>query len=532
MTNNWKELSEKKKKELEEAIPAKWRLDKIVPPEEISDACAYLDEILPESEVKITSMTLRELADKIAKGQLTSVEVTEAFCHRAAYSQQLLNCCTEIFFDKALKAAQKCDDYYKEHGKVMGPFHGLPFTVKDQVNLPGMDSSIGYCAYLFKPRPLEDMSLIAMIMGKLGAIFYVKTTVPMAMLAYDTYSNAFGYTMNSRNRKLSAGGSSGGEGAMIGSRGALLGLGTDIGGSIRVPSAFNLIYGLRPSHGRIPYLNVFNSYSGQPVIPSVIGPMAQDLDDLEWYTEQIVGSEPWLQDPKVLPIPWRKFKVETSDRFNFGIMEWDEVTPVDPPISRGIKTVRDALAKAGHDCIDWEPQGHAEIQSTALDILAADLGKEVKDVCALTGEKLTVPGLTTPSYPEIRTVNEHWDDADRKYVLQKKYLDYWNSTKEKTKNGKPVDAWISPVWHSAAFKYYDTKIPSYTVTLNLLDYSVVIVPVTRASKELDPKPEGYEGEYDPELFDGAPVAVQVITRRLEEEKAVALARVLRDALAA
>lgn len=115
---------------------------------------------------------------------------------------------------------------------------------------------------------------------------------------------------------------------------------------------------------------------------------------------------------------------------------------------------------------------------------------------------------------------------------KKKYLDYWNSTKEKTKNGKPVDAWISPVWHSAAFKYYDTKIPSYTVTLNLLDYSVVIVPVTRASKELDPKPEGYEGEYDPELFDGAPVAVQVITRRLEEEKAVALARVLRDALAA
>lgn len=87
----------------------------------------------------------------------------------------------------------------------------------------------------------------------LGAVLYCKTSVPHTLMTGETVNNIIGYTWNPKNRNLSCGGSSGGEGALIGLRGSPAGFGTDIGGSIRIPAAFNGLYGLRPSAGRLPY---------------------------------------------------------------------------------------------------------------------------------------------------------------------------------------------------------------------------------------------------------------------------------------
>lgn len=97
----------------------------------------------------------------------------------------------------------------------------------------------------------------------LGAILYCKTAVPHTLMAGETVNNIIGYTTNPKNRNLSCGGSSGGEGALIALRGSPAGFGTDIGGSIRIPAAFNGLYGLRPSAGRLPYEGVANSMDGQ-----------------------------------------------------------------------------------------------------------------------------------------------------------------------------------------------------------------------------------------------------------------------------
>lgn len=95
----------------------------------------------------------------------------------------------------------------------------------------------------------------------LGAILYCKTSVPHTLMSGETVNNIIGYTWNPKNRNLTSGGSSGGEGALIGLKGSPAGFGTDIGGSIRIPAAFNGLFGIRPSSGRLPYVCKFRTYS-------------------------------------------------------------------------------------------------------------------------------------------------------------------------------------------------------------------------------------------------------------------------------
>jgi amidase len=98
----------------------------------------------------------------------------------------------------------------------------------------------------------------------LGAILYCKTSVPHTLMTGETVNNIIGYTWNPKNRHLTSGGSSGGEGALIGLKGSPIGFGSDIGGSIRIPAGFNGLYGIRPSSGRMPYEGMANSMVQQP----------------------------------------------------------------------------------------------------------------------------------------------------------------------------------------------------------------------------------------------------------------------------
>lgn len=149
---------------------------------------------------------------------------------------------------------------------------------------------MGYVGWIGKYD--EEDSVLTAILRRAGAVFYIKTSVPQSLMVCETVNNVIGRTVNPRNKNWSCGGSSGGEGANVGIRGGIIGVGTDIGefytfdivwlltvigGSIRVPSAFNFLYGLRPSHGRLPYANMANSMEGQETVHSVVGPIAHSV---------------------------------------------------------------------------------------------------------------------------------------------------------------------------------------------------------------------------------------------------------------
>jgi amidase len=115
------------------------------------------------------------------------------------------------------------------------------------------------------------------------------------MMMAESMNHVFGITTNPRNRLLSAGGSSGGEAALIAMRGSPLGVGTDIGGSIRIPAAFNNLYSLRPSFGRFPTYGARSGMPGQEAVNSVNGPLANSVGGLKVYSKNIVDSKPWLR---------------------------------------------------------------------------------------------------------------------------------------------------------------------------------------------------------------------------------------------
>lgn len=133
-----------------------------------------------------------------------------------------MNCLTEIFFDDALERAKRLDKHLEEQGFPIGPLHGVPISLKDSYNIPGFDSSSGIAALCF--RPAKEKSSIVTALEDAGAVFYCKTNIPQTMMSLDSVNHIWGRVLNPANGILTAGGSSGGEGALIAMRGSLLGI--------------------------------------------------------------------------------------------------------------------------------------------------------------------------------------------------------------------------------------------------------------------------------------------------------------------
>ena len=157
-------------------------------------------------------------------------------------------------YAEALERATYLDEYLDRHGTTVGPLHGLPISLKDNFITAPHPSSIGMAS--FANEPLDKDTLLVTLLRKLGAVFYVKTNVPTAMMMAETVNNVWGETRSPLHKALSPGGSSGGESALIAFKASPLGIGTDIGGSVRIPSGWCHLYGLKPSFGRVPTYGV------------------------------------------------------------------------------------------------------------------------------------------------------------------------------------------------------------------------------------------------------------------------------------
>jgi amidase len=287
---------------------------------------------------------------------------------------QKVNCLHEIFFDAAIADAQKLDDYYAEHKKPIGPLHGLPVSLKDQFHVKDVETTMGYVGWIGtfegkketgKERVFESEMVTEL--RNLGAILYCKTSVPHTLMAGETINNIIGYTFNPKNRNLACGGSSGGEGALIGLKGSPVGFGTDIGGSIRIPAVFNGLYGIRPSSGRLPYEGMANSMDGQNSILSVVGPLATSVGALKLVIKGLLSQQPWLHDPLVAEIPWRDeheqavfdiVKSGSGGQLVFGILPTDGLVGPHPPVRRAMDIVVKTIEKIGHKVVEWKPPSH------------------------------------------------------------------------------------------------------------------------------------------------------------------------------
>lgn len=167
--------------------------------------------------------------------------------------------------------------------------------------------------------------------------------------------------MNPFNRTLTPGGSSGGESALIAAKGSVLGIGTDIGGSVRIPAGYMGLYGLKGSVGRMPHAGLNGSHDGMDAIVGALGPIARSARDLSLFCRVMLQYEPWLLEPSIIEIPWKQDLADgvgIPSKLTFAIL-WDDgvVTPHDP-ILNALRRTKDALIAAGHEVIPWIPLDH------------------------------------------------------------------------------------------------------------------------------------------------------------------------------
>lgn len=506
MATDWKKSAQDKADSVNNLIPEEWRLEKVPSKEEQRDVTgSYIQQFLSKEEIHITETDAVGIVAHTTTGQWKSVDVAKAFCHRAAIAHQLVNCLHEIFFDQAIKSAQELDAYYEKHKKPIGPLHGLPVSLKDQFHVKDVDTYMGYVGWIGtfegkkgtgKEKKFE--SEMVRELRELGAVLYVKTSVPHTLMCGETVNNVIGYTQNPKNRNLSSGGSSGGEGALIGLRGSPVGFGTDIGGSIRIPAAFNGLYGIRPSTGRYAYQGMANSMDGQNSVLSVVGPLATTPGALKLVTQALLTKQPWLHDPLVHPIPWRADADlaisepinRTTTPLSFGVLRNDKSITPHPPVARAIDTVARVLSNLGHNIIDWDPTPtHKELISLCYRAWDFDGGKDCRDDLALSGEPAAPQALVIDEPQASATDIMHTNIAKRE--AQKAYMEYWNQSAERSGTGRPVDAVIAPLAPFAAARPQGYTYYGYSVWVNTLDYTSVVVPVTTVDKSVDKRDEGF-----------------------------------------
>ncbi|KJR81677.1 amidase [Sporothrix schenckii 1099-18] len=561
---SWQDKAAAKRQAVLDLIPVAWRLPQPLPaPKDQKDVTgAYVQQFLSPREVELTEADVTQIVSNTTSGTWTATEVVTAFCHRAAIAHQLTNCLHEIFFSQAIAEAKLLDAKFAASGGVAsGPLHGVPVSFKDQFHVRGVETTMGYVGWIgtFEGKKgtgkekVVESELVREIRA-LGGVPFCKTSLPHTVMSGVTWNHIVGFTRNPNNRLMTCGGSSGGEGALVAMKGSPVGFGTDIGGSIRIPSAFNGLYGIRPSFGRLPYAGAANSMPGQNSVPSVCGPLAGSAATLKLVLKSVLAQQPWLYDPAIVELPWRDnlaaalpaTAAELGQVLTFGLWEGDDQVAPTPPVKRAFATVKALIETLGHQTIEWTPPSHTRATELAMQAFIADGGIDIHYHIGLSGEPLQwrVAELygTAPKAPT--TADQLFDGNLELFQYRRDYMDYWNSTAALTKSGRPVDAILAPVAPGAAVELDNKNFHvGYTPWVNTLDYTAAVFPVTRVDPAIDVVEKDYtplndldkaiHEEYtdNPQVQENTPVGLQLVGRRFQEEKILALVEMLSTALA-
>ncbi|CAK7275178.1 hypothetical protein SEPCBS57363_006547 [Sporothrix epigloea] len=520
---SWQSIVAAKQAEQLSRIPEAWRLTpEMLPAEGTIDLrpLASTGGILSERELLITGETYdaTSLAAEVAKGTYSATETITAFCKRAAVGQQLCSFMSEICFNEALEKAKKLDEHYKATGKPVGPLHGLAMTFKECFHIKGFDACNGYVSRCFDKS--TTTTPIIQLVEAAGAVVIGKTNVPQTMLVAECHNNVFGQTKNPIVSNLSSGGSSGGEGSISAFHGNSIGVGTDVGGSIRLPAAFNAVYGYKPSVGILPFIGY--APSGWPGvnsgIPAVLGPLGRSMRDMRLFTKVVRAQKPWTFDPAVIagimegPLPEKKPVV--------GILYESGVRP-HPPVRRVLREAVTKLEAAGYEVRDFTPTcpDFKEIRDVAAKLLTSDgLSYPTREL-AKSGEP-AVPSVVNFGYwGNGRLEHEEvWALGARKGALQKQMLDAWQAL--------GIDILIAPSAPHTPIQQHLCTSELYTVAWNAMDYPAIIVPFGHADKAKDLPDAEYTPKndldakihtwYDAELMHNSPTSIQFVGPRLSD----------------
>jgi amidase len=322
--------------------------------------------------------TAGELAGMIARGEVSSAEVVEAHLGRIAEVNPRLNAVVRVLADEARAGAAEADRQVKA-GAPLGRLHGVPITVKENIDMAGLPTTNGLPAFAGIPAPVD--APVVERMRAAGAIPIGRTNLPDMGLRIHTHSTLHGLTRNPWGETFTAGGSSGGEGSALASGMSPLGLGNDIGGSLRNPAHACAIASIRPTAGLVPDAQTIpgadRSLSFQAM--AVQGPMARRVSDVRLGLEILAGAhprDPWSFDPPVRR-PGAPCRVALVAAPPGGTTH--------PAVEAATRRAADALADAGYEVVEACPPRYEQVVEDWLTFLGTDLAAVMDQMRPIMG---------------------------------------------------------------------------------------------------------------------------------------------------
>lgn len=496
----------------------------------------------------IHTLSALQMKEALDEGDLSSVDIVHALLARRDAVDPHVRAFVHRFDEAALARAAAMDTA-RRSGPV-GPLHGLPISVKENFATVGVPQSIGVEARLAR-LARGDAALVATALDA-GAIVLGKTNLPQLMLSMETDNDLYGTTWNPWDLTRVPGGSSGGEGAAIASGQSPLGLGTDIGGSIRIPAAWCGIVGLKPTAGRWSLKGAAAGLPGQEALRSVAGPLARTVADVELLMLALDGPAQHRHDPAVPPLAWSR--CAGVEGLTIGVFEDDGVISPAASVCRAIREAAEALRAAGATVVPYCPPAGEAMFDVYFGLASADGARTARRT--LQGERVTqqlsalmrmasMPGpmrraLATAAglagQPRVarllralgeKRVDQHWALVRQREELKAAEEAAWREA--------GLDLVLGPATMTPPAlprRTHDWSIGAWaTMRYNVLDRPAGVVPVTHVRPGetvrtvLEDRIDTRAAEFEAGSV-GLPIAVQVAGRPWEEHLVMAALRAI------
>ena len=456
---------------------------------------------------ELLSLSATEIARSIRDRNVSSEEITRAAIERIADVNPELNAVVALAADRALVEARERDAMTVRR-ESMGPLHGVPITLKDSHDTEDIVTTGGTMGRAGK-IPEADSPPVARLRAA-GAVLLGKTNTPEFTLAFTTENLVYGRTNNPYDITRTPGGSSGGAAAIVASCGSFLELGSDLGGSVRVPSNYCGIAGLKTTAGRVPRTGHAFPWGGPLDRFGTIGPMARRVEDLALALPIISGPD-WI-DPFVEPVPLLNPGEVKVGGLRVAFFTDDGLKTPTKEIQEIVRSAATAISETGAVVEEVEPKAIARASVLGGRMFGADGGYLIRKL-------LSESGTNQPSHFLTKWANgpaenglsvEEWAklmhevDAVRSEILQ--------FMKDNDAIICPVAAQPAPTHEGAEQLRVDRTSPAYSYT-NAHNLSGLPVVVVRAGTS----PEGL------------PIGVQVVAQPWREDVALALAEVIEEA---
>jgi fatty acid amide hydrolase len=507
---------------------------------------------------QLTAMSGVALARAIAAGEVSAVEAVEAHIARIEEVNPRLNAVVVRRYDEARAEARAADER-RARGEELGLLGGVPVTIKEALDLTGTPSTYGLPS---RARTLatEDDVYVARLRAA-GAIVLGKTNVSQLLLYTESDNPLYGRTNNPWNLERTPGGSSGGQAAIIAAGGSPLGLGTDIGGSIRVPAAYCGLAGMKPTVGRLPDLASFGMPLGQRAIASQVGPLARTVDDVALTLEIINGGRAPNVEP---PAPLGDSHSVDIARLRVAYYTDDGTLAPARGVVRAVTEAAGFLAGRGAQVTEWRPPEVERAVEIFYGVFSADGGQGARDFIGRDPKDpriarlLMLVGLPRPvvatAAGALKLVGQRSQAEIARNFGYKDTLRYWRLVEAQIAYqrrfaraldedpGGPFDLIICPASALPAIHHGGSADlvtgGAYATLYNVLGYPTGIVPVSAVRPdEEQPRKRAADAALRAarraeEGSAGLPLGAQVVARPWREHVALAAMRIIEETVAA